>query len=203
MVYKREKMLYQKYSSTSDFTFVKEFFSLHNKTWFRDCKRTVIIYLPLPQNQTWFPKRWCPQPSRKPSEEVRWSGWSHKLLLRPVAIFPDNLSGLFNKPILWMRSEMYRKRGNYFHLLLMWENFQSRRAVSLKFSLKSPMEDVRTFEHLYSNHQSSVWVSDFWSFWEASPGAWGVRWREPQSDRRLKGSHTRKICLVVRSTLRI
>ena len=54
-----------------------------------------------------------------------------------------------------MRSEMYRK-GQLFSFITYVGNFQSQRAVSLKFSLKSSIEDVRTLEHLYSNHQSSV-----------------------------------------------
>lgn len=128
-------------------------------------------------------------------EEVRWSRWPHKLSPRPVAVFPGNLSGLFNKPIPLDEIRNIEKGAiifiYYFHLLL---TFQSRRAVSLKFSLKIPhrrCQDSWAFIFQPPKQRLSEWLL---KFLRSFPGVWGVSGREPRNDRRLKGSHTRKIC---------
>lgn len=127
----------------------------------------MIIYSPPPQIKPDFQTTVSTYYHRL-LEEVKWLRWPHELL-RALDRFPSNLSGLFNKPI--PRDEIRDiQKGELFSFITYVGNSQSRRAVSLKSSLKIPIEDVKTLQHLYSNHQSSVWVSDFWSFWEASQG---------------------------------
>lgn len=80
----------------------------------------------------------------------------HTSPCRSLCVFSLAISQAFLINLsLGMRSETYRN-GQLFSFIAYVGNSQSWRAVSLKSSLKILMEDVKTLEHLYSNHQSSV-----------------------------------------------
>lgn len=146
------------------------FSSLHYKNRLGTQKRAMIICLPPTQKPSLISRWQCPHivtgAFRRRWNDLGDHTSSHR---GPWVYSPAISQACLINPSLWRRSETYRK-GQLFSCITYVGNFQSRRAISLMFLFKDPCRRCKTLEHLYSNHQSGVWVSDFWSFWAAS---WG------------------------------